>query len=86
MPTGGCYCGRGSKPILYFPNAIPETIKGVLYLSPFTYVLFCWQDVMFYGAITHPVAWIVTPILALVMLIVGSRVFIASKNHFGDFL
>ena len=73
-------------PILYFPNAIPDTIKSVLYLSPFTYLLFCWQDVMFFGAITHPAAWIVTPIFALVMLIVGSRVFIASKSHFGDFL
>lgn len=73
-------------PILYFPNAIPETIKTTLYLSPFTYLLFCWQDVLFFGAITHPVAWIVAPLFALVMLVVGSRLFIASKSHFGDFL
>jgi lipopolysaccharide transport system permease protein len=73
-------------PILYFPDAIPEAIKPVLFFSPFTYLLFCWQDVMFFGEMVHPIAWLVTPILALVMLILGSRVFVASKSHFGDFL
>ncbi len=73
-------------PILYFPNAVPKTIETVLYLSPFTYLLFCWQDVLFFGGMTHPVAWIVAPLFALVMLVFGSRVFSASKVHFGDFL
>jgi lipopolysaccharide transport system permease protein len=73
-------------PILYFPDAIPVVIKPVLFVSPFTYLLFCWQDVMFYGEITRPLAWIVTPIFSVMMFVVGSRVFIASKSHFGDFL
>lgn len=73
-------------PILYFPDAIPAAIKPILYVSPFTYLLLCWQDVLFYGEIMRPAAWIVTPIFALLMLVVGSRVFMVSKPHFGDFL
>jgi lipopolysaccharide transport system permease protein len=73
-------------PILYFPDAIPDTVQGLIYLSPITYLLFCWQDVLFYGAVTRPEAWLVAAGFSLLALVVGARVFMVSKHHFGDFL
>lgn len=73
-------------PILYLPSAIPAVVKPFLYASPFTYLLFCWQDVLFYCAIQRPFAWLATLIFAVTFLIVGARLFIVSKPHFGDFL
>jgi lipopolysaccharide transport system permease protein len=73
-------------PILYFPEAVPAAVRPLIYASPFSYFLFCWQDVMFYGAIMHPTAWIVTAIFAVALFVIGARLFVVSKPHFGDFL
>jgi lipopolysaccharide transport system permease protein len=73
-------------PILYFPNAIPAAVRPIVYVSPFSYLLFCWQDVLFYGAIERPWAWIVTAVFAGALFAFAARLFVVSKSHFGDFL
>lgn len=73
-------------PILYLPNAMPPAIRPALYASPFSPLFFCWQDVLFYGEITRPWAWLASTLFALVSLVVGARLFMGSKSHFGDFL
>lgn len=73
-------------PILYLPEAIPEAVRGVIYASPFTYLIFCWRDVLFYGAIVHPVSWVVATLFAGVIFVLGARLFMGAKQHFGDFL
>jgi lipopolysaccharide transport system permease protein len=73
-------------PILYFPNAIPAAVRPIVYVSPFSYLLFCWQDVLFYGAIERPWAWVVTAVFAGALFAFAARLFVVSKSHFGDFL
>lgn len=73
-------------PILYLPNAIPEAVRSILYFSPFTYFLMCWQDIFFYGGIVRWSAWMVTFVFAPLMFVFGARLFMGSKAHFGDFL
>jgi lipopolysaccharide transport system permease protein len=73
-------------PILYLPDHIPEIVRPVIYLSPFSYLLFCWQDIIFFGGITRPFAWMVTTAVATIVFIFGARLFLAAKPHFGDFL
>ena len=73
-------------PILYLPNAIPDVVRPVLYLSPLTYFIMCWQDIFFYGGIVRPSAWLITTAFALVLLVFGARLFMGSNAHFGDFL
>src|SRR5262249_19753612 len=60
----GMFLGIGLflHPILYFPEAVPEFVRPVLYASPFSYFLFCWQDVMFFGGMARPAAWVITTI------------------------
>jgi lipopolysaccharide transport system permease protein len=78
--------GFFTHPILYLPNAIPEVIRPALYISPFTYFLMCWQDIFFYGGIVRGWAWVITIVFAVLVFVFGARVFMASKQHFGDFL
>jgi lipopolysaccharide transport system permease protein len=78
--------GLFTHPILYLPNAVPAVVRPVIYLSPLSYLLFCWQDIMFYGAIERPWAWFVASAFSLALLGLGARLFIVSKAHFGDFL
>lgn len=73
-------------PILYLPHAMPPVIRPVLYASPFSPLFFCWQDVLFYGAIERPWAWIVATLFAALTFVIGARLFMGAKSHFGDFL
>jgi len=73
-------------PILYSPNAIPAVVRPLLYLSPFSYFLFCWQDIFFFGGIERVWAWAVTAAFATLVFVVGARIFMGSKPYFGDFL
>jgi lipopolysaccharide transport system permease protein len=78
--------GLFTHPILYFPEAIPIAVRPIIYASPLSYLLFCWQDVMFYGTIVHPWAWLVASVFSIMLLLLATRMFVVSKTHFGDFL
>lgn len=73
-------------PILFLPNGVPEAVRGFLYVSPISQLIFCWHDILFYGEITRPWAWVVTSLFAGLAFVTGARLFMASKPHFGDFL
>ena len=73
-------------PILYLPNAVPEVVRGFLYASPISQLIFCWHDIMFFGAITRPSAWLAATLFAALVFIIGARLFMGSKPHFGDFV
>jgi lipopolysaccharide transport system permease protein len=73
-------------PILYLPNTVPATLRPFLYASPFSPLILCWQDVLFYGAIERPWAWLAASVIAIVSFLLGARLFMGAKAHFGDFL
>jgi lipopolysaccharide transport system permease protein len=73
-------------PILYLPDAVPAAVRPLIFISPFSYFIFCWQDIIFYGDIVRGWAWIIASAFAAGLFLVGTRVFLASKSHFGDFL
>jgi lipopolysaccharide transport system permease protein len=73
-------------PILYLPNAIPAAVRPIIYLSPFSYLIFCWQNVLFYGEVGWIWAWVVSVAFAVIFFVLGARIFVVTKNHFGDFL
>jgi homopolymeric O-antigen transport system permease protein len=78
--------GLFTHPILYFPDAVPAAVRPLVYVSPFSYFIFCWQDVMFYGGIERGWAWLITGALATFLFLFGARLFLIAKNSFGDFL
>ena len=73
-------------PIVYQPDWIPAAFKPILYLNPFSYMVWCYQDVLYYGELTKPIAWIVFPVLSLIVLLIGYRLFRYTKPYFGDFV
>ncbi len=73
-------------PILYLPNAVPEAVRGFLYASPISQLIFCWHDILFFGAITRPSAWFAATLFAALVFVIGARLFMGSKPHFGDFV
>lgn len=73
-------------PIMYLPNMIPELLRGVLILNPFSHLVWCYQDVFYFGEFRHPLAWGVMAAFSLASVAGGSYVFVRLRHHFASML
>ena len=73
-------------PIVYLPQWVPPIIRPALYANPFSYLIWIYQDVFYFGRIEHPLAWIVSVIFSMLSLSLGYRVFNRLKPFFGNVL
>jgi len=81
-----CTAGLYLIPVFYLPNMIPEMFRPVLYINPFSYVIWCYQDIFFFGRFEHSIAWAAYPCLSLIIFIAGDRMFSRLKSMFGNHL
>lgn len=73
-------------PAFYLPSQIPETFRMFLYFNPFSYMVWAFQDVFYFGRIEHPLAWVVFVTTAILAASVGYRLFRKLKTMFGNVL
>ncbi len=73
-------------PATYLPDWVPAALRPLLYLNPFSYVVWVYQDVLFYGRIDHGFAWLVMPLMAIVLFVIGLFVFRQAKRYLGNVL
>jgi lipopolysaccharide transport system permease protein len=73
-------------PIFYLPSMVPVMFRPLLYLNPFSYIVWCYQDVCYFGRIEHPWAWVVASALAVIFFVTGWVVFRRLKPMFGNVL
>ncbi len=76
-------------PILYLPNWLDNLwplFKGVLYLNPFSHLVWCYQDALYFGRISHPVSWGIVLVLSVSILYVGYGLFNKLRKRFGELL
>jgi lipopolysaccharide transport system permease protein len=82
----GLYAAAGFfvAPILYTPEMLPEALRFVLYLNPASYLVWVYQDVFYFGAIAHPLSWVLLTIAAPASLYFGYRLFASLRPWFGE--
>ncbi len=73
-------------PVVYLPEMVPPLLMKVLAFNPFSALIFCYQDVLYYQTIQHPAAWGALTLFALVTVAVGSYIFVRLRHHFGSVL
>lgn len=73
-------------PILYVPEAVPEAVRGTLYANPLTYMIWCYQDLLYFGRFEHPWAWVIWSALSIFVFVLGYRLFRKLKVMFGNVL
>jgi len=81
-----CTAGLYILPIIFPPERIPDWAMPILYINPISHVIWCYQDVFFFGRIEHPWAWGVFGSMSLVMFYSGYYVFNRLKTIFGNVL
>ena len=52
-----CIAGMYLMPVVYLPTMVPEIFRPLLYLNPFSYMAWCYQDACYFGRFQHPWAW-----------------------------
>jgi len=81
-----CMAGVYLVPVVYLPDWTPSIFKPVLYLNPFSYPVWCYQDALYFGRFEHPWAWVVNSFLSIAVFVSGYRVFRRLKPGFGNTL
>jgi lipopolysaccharide transport system permease protein len=73
-------------PVFYLPSWVPELFRPLIYLNPFSYIIWCYQDTLYFGRFEHPWAWLVTIIINTIFFWLGYRVFRKLKPSLGNLL
>jgi lipopolysaccharide transport system permease protein len=73
-------------PVVYLPDMVPALFRPILYVNPFSYMTWAYQDALYYGRIEHPHAWFVFATASLFAFAAGFRVFRRLKPMFGSVL
>ena len=73
-------------PVVYLPDWVPDLFRPLLYANPLSYMIWCYQDVLYFGRIEHPWAWVINFIFSFLVFIIGYRVFNKLKLMFGNVL
>ena len=81
-----CIVGVYLIPAFYLPASVPVLFRPLLYLNPFSYVIWTYQDVLYFGRLEHWWAWIVFGALSLGAFVVGYRLFRKLQIMFGNVL
>jgi len=73
-------------PSVYLPAWLPALFKPVIYLNPFSYMIWVYQDILYFGRFEHPYAWPVYAIFAISTFVFGYRIFRYLRPMFGGVL
>ena len=52
-----CIAGMYLMPVIYLPEMVPRMFRPWLYVNPFSYMAWCYQDACYFGRFEHPWAW-----------------------------
>jgi lipopolysaccharide transport system permease protein len=66
-------------PAFYLPDMVPGPFRPILYANPFSYMTWCYQDVVYFGRIEHPWAWPVFALISIGTFVLGARLFARLK-------
>ncbi len=73
-------------PIFYLPDHVPQIFRPLLYGNPFSYFIWCYQDLLYFGRFAHPWSWGICVFMALIFFVGGYRTFRKLKVMFGNVL
>ena len=68
-------------PVMYAPEMVPEMLRFILFINPFSHLIWCYQDILYFNVIAHPLSWVILACLAAAAMTVGCYVFVRLRHH-----
>ena len=68
-------------PVMYAPEMVPEKLRFILFINPFSHVIWCYQDILYFNEIAHPLSWVILVCLAATAITMGCYVFVRLRHH-----
>jgi lipopolysaccharide transport system permease protein len=73
-------------PAFYLPQWVPQLFRPILYVNPLSYLIWVFQDCLYYGSLEHWWAWLVMSALALASMWGGFVLFRRLRPHIANVL
>lgn len=73
-------------PVLFLPGSMPKFVELLFYLNPFSYMVWCYQDIFYFGRFEHPWAWLVFSLGSLIVLTLSCKLYVKTRTMFGNVL
>ena len=74
------------QPILYQPELLPAPLKVLIYANPFSHLVFCYQDALYFGSFAHPGSWLLLAAASILVPVLGYWFFRRLAPYFGNVL
>jgi ABC-type polysaccharide/polyol phosphate export permease len=71
-----------ATPIIYPIEVIPEQFQWLIRLNPLYYLLTIFRDPLYKGTVPELSFWLISSILAVVMLVIGAYIFTSKSNEY----
>jgi len=74
-------------PVLYPPallESLPWPLRAVLWINPFSHLVWCAQDSIYFGRIEHPWSWCIIVVIGPLAWWLGHTMFAKLSPLFGD--
>jgi lipopolysaccharide transport system permease protein len=75
-------------PAFYTPQMVSSTGRAhyIFFINPFSYVVWLFQDLIYYGRMEHPLSWVAVPVLSVLSFALGYRLFVKLKPYVANVL
>lgn len=73
-------------PVFYLPIWVPALFRPILWVNPFSYLIWAYQDALYFGRLDHPIAWAVLIVMAPATLVFGYKIFLTLRLYFASVL
>jgi len=80
------FIGIYLSPIVFLVEWVPNAFRPIIYANPLSHMIWCFQDVCYYGRFQHPISWLVFFGMTCLVFFLGARTFMRLKTHFGNHL
>ena len=71
-------------PIIYDVESVPQILKTVLYMNPFSYFVLAYQDALYRNILSPVTQWMAITGLALISVALGYTLFTLFKSRFPE--
>ena len=78
--TAGIYI----LPVVFLPQWVPSIFKPFIFINPFSHLVWCFQDALYFGRFEHPQSWIISFLMGFLSYSFGYKFFKKLQPYIGN--